>query len=169
MANNDGWSGGATQGLTYGAAFNAADLNSLAAGGSVMSSIGDFNTFPDLYADFAFEFTIASATLVTCQVQLYIFDKFEIDGTNSYYGDNSQASGSQKAYQPAYGYAGVSPMPVTGAAQTVVAGMFKGILLPVGLWRPVIGNGLANSSGGIAIASSGNYCSYRTYRTNNNL
>lgn len=168
MANNTGWIGGRGQGLTYGAAFNTADLASLASGSAVMSSVADIangSTNFDIFADIAFELAIASTTLAagaTCVLAVY--DKFSIDGSNSYYGDNAYSSGSQKAYLPLYCWGGgglyTCTPTITGSAQTLVTGEFTMVRIPPRAFRFVFGQIL-----GVTLGSGTQYSQYETYNT----
>jgi hypothetical protein len=169
VSNTIAWIGGAGQGLTWGAAFNASDLSSLANSNAVLSSAADIanGTALDLYADVAVEIAIPSTTLaVGAAIYLFLFDEFKIDGTNSYYGDNSLVAGTAKAYLPTYGLVGTVTPTITGAAQTVVTGAVRGILLPPRSFRFVLGNAL-----GVTLDASGtadSYVSYTTYKLNDN-
>ncbi|MFZ1109848.1 MAG: hypothetical protein WAN43_16055 [Rhodomicrobium sp.] len=166
MSNRTSWTAGNGQGLTWGAAFNSSDLASLASGHSVMSSVADIanQTNLDMFADVAIELAIASTTLTAGAVaSLYIFDKFGIDGSNSYYGDNSLPSGTQEAYLPNYGLAGVCAPTITGAAQTVVTLLFKQIIIPPRAFRFAFANSL-----GVTLGSGTQYASYVTYNLNLN-
>jgi len=163
MTNNTGWTAGRGQGLTFGTAMNAADIDSLATGHSVMSSVADIanQTYQDQFADVAVELVIASTTLAAgAALSLYIFDKYQIDGSTSYYGDNSLTStgGTQEAYLPGYGLAGTYNATITGAAQTLVVATFRQVVLPTRAFRFALGNSLA-----VSLAASGHYVSYVTY------
>lgn len=170
MSARTAWVAGNGQGLSFGSAFNTGDLASLASGSSVMSSVADIanGTNLDIYVDVAFELAIASTTLAAgATVMLAVFDKFQIDGSTSYYGDNSQASGSQKAYLPAYSYGGRGPYifnpTITGSAQTLVLGTFSQVLLPPRSFRFVLGQVL-----GVALGAGTQYCQYETFNVNLN-
>ena len=169
MANTIAWIGGAGAGLTWTSAFNASDVDSLASGSAVMSSVADIanGSSLDLYADVAFELAISSTTLAAgAALYLYLLDKFEIDGSTNYYGDNSLTStgGTQKAYLPSALQVGAFSPTIIGAAQTLVVGMFKGVLIPPRSFRFGFGNLL-----GVTLSSSGHFVSYQTYKLQDNL
>lgn len=172
MAGTTAWVAGRGQGLSYGTntAFASADLASLASGSSVMSSVADIanQTNLDTLADVAFQLTIASTTLAAGAVcLLWVFDKYQVDGSTSPYGDGSMASGTQKAYQPSYCYGGRGPYTlapaITGAAQTTVWGVFTQVLLPPRACRFVFGQSLA-----VALGAGTQYASFETYNLNLN-
>lgn len=169
MANRTAWTPGNGVGLTWTQCFATADLSSLATAHSILSSQGDIanGTAFDQFADVAFELFIPSTTLVAgAALALCVFDKFEIDGTTNYYGDNSLAAGTSANFLTSYGGAYPFGPTITGAAQTVVTGSFKGIILPPRTFRFALVNNL-----GVTLDASGtavSYCSYTTYNQNLN-
>ena len=166
MTNTTGWSPGRGAGLIWTAAFNSSDLISLPSGSAVMSSVADIanGTFYDLFADVAFELNFASTTLaVSAALGLFIYDKFEIDGSNNYYGDNALPSGSQQTYVPGYGFASSFSPTFINVTQTLVTGCFRQVILPPRSFRFVLANNL-----GVTLGSSTQFCSYMTYDQNLN-
>lgn len=168
MANNLAWSAGAGVGYTWTSCFQTGDLASLASGSAVMSSTGDITnqTAQDLYADFVFELTISSSTLaIGAACSLFLFDKWSVDGTNTYYGDNSfgSAGGTQHTYYPANSLAATWSATITGSAQTVVGVFFSQVQIKPSTFRPVFGQSL-----GVALTSGTQYGYYRTYRLQTN-
>lgn len=172
MASTTGWIAGRGQGLSYGTntAFATGDLASLASGSSVMSSLADIanQTNLDTLADVAFQLAIASTTLsVGAVCQLWVFDKYQVDGSTSPYGDGSMASGTQKNYQPSYCYGGRGPYivapAITALGQATVWGVFTQVLLPPRACRFVFGHAL-----GVTLGAGQQYASFETYNVNLN-
>ena len=161
MTNNTAWAAGRGVGLTWTSCFNTGDLASIPSGSSVMSSVADIanGTALDQFADVAFELAIASTTLTAgASLALCIYDKFQIDGSNNYYGDNALPSGTQKAYLASYGLASAVSMTITGVAQTVITGKFRQVILPPNTFRFAL-----ISSLGVTLGAGTQYVSYITY------
>jgi hypothetical protein len=148
------WVAGSGQGLTWGTAVNAADVNSLANGSSVLSSVADIanGTSADMFADLSVQLgSMTAAAPATIGVYLY-----PLNSDGSTYGDNQLASGTGAAKIPAATYWVGSIMFPTGTA--TVKGTLTRIILPPGSFRFVLYN-----QAGVALASSGNTVQYRTY------
>jgi hypothetical protein len=148
------WIAGAGQGLSWGTAVNAADMNSMASGSAVLSSVSDIanGTALDMFADLSIQLgSITAATPDTIGVYIY-----PLNGDGSTYGDNQLASGTQAAKVPTAVYWVGNIMFPAGAA--TIKGTLSRIILPPGSFRFVLYN-----QAGAALASSGNSCQYRTY------
>lgn len=145
------WISGAGQGLTWGDAFSTATLNSIASGNAILSDIAVTNgTALDIFADLSI--ALASAAFVAPNFMgIYLFP-LNKDATT--YGDGR--FGTSAAGPPSSNYAvGSIGILATTAAQT---GSLIRIVLPPGSFKFVLYN-----QGGVALASSGNTCQYRTY------
>lgn len=148
------WVAGSGQGLTWGTAVNGADVNSLANGSSVLSSVADITngTALDLFADFSV--SLGSITVAApSYLGVFLFPLNE-DGTT--YGDGQLASGTGAAKTPGANYWVGNIIAPNGAA--AIVGAVTRIILPPGSFRFVVQNNL-----GAALASSGNTLKYRTY------
>jgi hypothetical protein len=169
VSNTTGWVAGRGQGLTPGAAFNSSDIASMPNGKAALSSVADIanQTYLDQFADVFAEIAISSATLAAgVGLVLYVFDKFEIDGSNNYYGDNSLAGtggGTFASYLPSYKPIPSSGPTITGSAQTLVLCTFEQIILPPRAFRFALGNNL-----GVTLGSGTQYVSFVTYNQNLN-
>jgi hypothetical protein len=167
MTSRTSWVAGNGAGLTWTQAFNYTDVGSLASGSAVMSSVADIanGTYLDMFADVACELTISSTTLAAgASLALWVFDKYEIDGSTNYYGDNSLLTGSaQKAYFPSYQPLYIASPTITGSGQTVVVATFKQIILPPRSFRFAFGNLL-----GVTLAQTHQPIDYVTYNINLN-
>lgn len=145
------WIAGSGQGLTWGDAFSTATLNSIASGNAILSDLQiDNSSAFDVFADLSI--ALASAAFVAPNyigVYLYPLNK---DGTT--YGDGR--FGSSASGPPPGNYL-VGSIGIVAATQ-VQEGAVTGILIPPGKFKFVLYNG-----GGVALASSGNTCQYRTY------
>lgn len=148
---------------------SSADLASLASGSSVLSTSADIanQTNIDTLADVGVEFAIASTTLAAgASLLLGVFDKNTLN--TSWYGDNSMGTaGTKQTYFPSYSYGGrglyiLSPT-ITGAAQTLVTGVFSQVVLPLRPFRFVICNNL-----GVALGAGTQYCQIQTFNLNLN-
>jgi hypothetical protein len=142
---------GSLQGLTWGDAFTGTTLNSIASGNAIASDLTLTDaTALDMFADLSI--ALASAAFAVPNfigVYLYPLNK---DGTT--YGDGRFAS-SAAGPPPSSYYVGTIGLVAATQAQE---GTCRGIILPPGGFKFVLYN-----QGGIAFASSGNTCQYRTY------
>jgi hypothetical protein len=148
------WVAGSGAGLTWTTAVNAADVNSLANGSSVLSSVADIanGTALDMFADISIALGSVTAAAPNF-IGVYIYPLNE-DGTT--YGDGQLASGTGAAKIPsATAWVGNISFP-TGAA--AIVGTLSRIALPPGSFRFVLYN-----QAGVTLASSGNTVKYRTY------
>ena len=145
------WIAGTGQGLTYGNAFTGATLNSIASGNAILSDVVIANgTALDIFADVSI--ALASAAFVAPNyIGIYLYPLNQ-DGTT--YGDGR--FGSSAAGPPPAGYA-VGTIGIVAATQAQ-EGTLRGIVMPPGSFKFVLYN-----QGGVALASSGNVCLYRTY------
>lgn len=164
MTNRTSWTGGLlNSGLAWTAFFNASDLNSLASGNSVLSSVSAIanGTSLDQFFDVSFELTIASNTIAAgANLAMWLFPLLE-DGTT--YGDGSLTGGTGAAITP-----GLYPkliMPLRAAtSQTLLYGVNNDpLVMPPGSWLPVLQN-----NSGFALAASGNAGKFRSYNLNLN-
>lgn len=149
------WIAGSGQGLTYGTAINAADINSLANGKGVLSSVADITngTALDMFADVSYQLGSITAA-VPNYISLHIYP---LNSDASTYGDNqfpTPGTAVTAAPMPVY-WVGNMFFP-TGAA--TIKGTISRIVLPPGSFRFLIYN-----QAGVALASSGNTIQYRTY------
>lgn len=148
------WAAGSGQGLTWGTAINATDINSLANSSSVLSSVADIanGTALDMFADLSIQLGSITAAAPNF-VGVYLFP---LNSDGSTYGDNQLASGTGAAKVPSAQYwVGNIGFP-TGAA--TIKGTLTRIILPPGSFRFVLYN-----QAGSTLASSGNTAQYRTY------
>jgi hypothetical protein len=146
------WVAGSGVGLTWTDAFSTATLNSIASGNAILSDVAIANggTTLDMFADLSV--ALASAAFAAPNflgIYLYPLNK---DGST--YGDGRFGT---SAAGPPGGIYTVGSIPLVAATQAQV-GAVTGILIPPGTFKFLIYN-----MGGIAFASSGNTCQYRTY------
>ena len=165
MTNNTAWVGGRlNSGLGYMAAFNAADLNSLANGSSVLSSVSAFtnagSSFLDQLMKLSAKLTIASNTIAAGANLAFWIAELNADGTTL--GDGRLTAGTQTAYTPAWP-ALCSIDIQTGTTITTLAGVKSGLLIPPSSFALIMQN-----NSGFALASSGNSVSIATYDINLN-
>lgn len=152
------WVAGAGVGLTWTAAFGT-ELNSLPSGDAVLSSVNIANdTALDMFADVDFRCTTIT-TVGNPFLSLYIYELLD-DGTT--YGDGHFATAALGP-PPSSFFAALLSLPPAGAG--ALSGRFRnplsgqpGIVLPPGQFKFVLHNG-----SGVALASSGVVCDYRTY------
>jgi hypothetical protein len=157
VTNRTAWTGGnLNSGLGW-TSFFGTELNSLANGSSVLSSVAAITngTGLDMFYDVAFKLTIASSTIAAgANLTLWLF-KLNQDGTT--YGDNSLTT-SGAAVTP-----GLFPtlvMPLRAAAtQTTLFGVNGDpLVMPPGTWLPALQN-----NSGFALAASTNAAYFRSY------
>lgn len=157
MANRTAWTAGNLfSSLSFNAAFNAADINSLPNGSSVLSSVTAFanGTALDQFMDVSVELTIAS-TAIAAGANLGIWlAMLQEDGTTL--GDGTLVAGTDAAVTPVW--APIAAIPLFASTRTTLIGGVTGILIPPGSFALI----LQNNSGTVT-ASSGNACSIRTY------
>jgi hypothetical protein len=144
------WIGGSGQGLTWGNAFSTATLNSIASGNAILSDVSITNGTPlDIFADLSIN--LASAAFVAPNyIGVYLYPLNDA----SAYGDGR--FGTSAAGPPSATY-GVGSIGLVAATQTQT-GVLSRIVLPPGTFKFLLYN-----QGGVALASSGNTCLYRTY------
>ena len=145
------WIAGSGQGLTFGNAFTGSTLNSIASGNAILSDLQiDNSTAFDLFADVSI--ALASAAFVAPNyIGVYLYP---LNQDNTTYGDGR--FGSSAAGPPASNY-WVGNIILVAATQAQ-EGTLRGIILPPAKFKFVLYN-----QGGVALASSGNVCLYRTY------
>lgn len=145
------WIAGSGVGLTYTDAFSTATLNSIASGNAILSDLQiDNSTALDVFCDVSI--VLGSAAFVAPNyigIYLYPLNK---DGTT--YGDGR--FGTSAAGPPGGSYQNKTIALV--AATQAQEGTAPGFILPPGKFKFVLYN-----QGGVALASSGNTCQYRTY------
>jgi hypothetical protein len=159
MTNRTAWTGGLLNtGLAWTAFFNAADLNSMANGSSVLSGVSAITngTSLDQFFDVSFQLTIASNTIAAgANLAMWLFPLME-DGTT--FGDASLTAGTQAAITPGLYPKLVMPLRA-GATQTLLFGVNNDpLVMPPGSWLPVLQN-----NSGFALAASGNAGKFRSY------
>ena len=145
------WIAGSGQGLTWGDAFATATLNSIASGNAILSGVSITNgTALDIFADVSI--ALASAAFVAPNfIGIYLYP---LNKDASTYGDSR--FGSSAAGPPPGNY-WVGNIGIVAATQAQTGSLSR-IILPPGTFSFVFYNG-----GGVALASSGNTCQYRTY------
>lgn len=150
MSNIARWTGGNLESSVWGGAlFGSSDLNGLANGDSILSSLSDWDNTgtPDTWLDANIELTIASNTIAAgAYIGLYIAYLIE-DG--SHYGDNqfTTATGASAAV-PSWQPFGIIQVPALSST-TAIRGASSGIIL-----RKKFRMLLTNNCG-FALASSG--------------
>lgn len=144
------WIAGTGQGLSWGNAFTGSTLNSIASGNAILSDIAISNGTPlDIFADLSIN--LASAAFVAPNfLGVYLYPLNDA----SVYGDGR--FGTSAAGPPPQNYAVGSIVFV--AATQAQTGVLTRIIMPPGTFKFVLYN-----QGGVALASSGNTCLYRTY------
>src|ERR1035437_9115436 len=144
------WIAGSGQGLTYGDAFSTATLNSIASTNAILSDLQINNTTAlDVYADVSI--LLASAGFPGAGACIGI-SLYPLNKDASTYGDGQYGT---SAAGPAAYIVGTIPLVAATQAQE---GSLLGIVIPPGKFKFVLTN-----NGGVAFASSGNTCQYRTY------
>lgn len=145
------WKAGSGVGFTWTDAFSTATLNSIASGNAILSDIAISNqTALDKYMDVSIALGSAVFAGVGANISIHLYP---LNKDGSTYGDGKFASSA--AGPPAYPPVAVIPLVVGTQAQT---GASVGIVIPPGTFKLVFCN-----NGGVALASSGNTCQYRTY------
>ena len=145
------WIGGSGQGLTWGAAFGT-EINSLASTSAIASSVVISNgTALDIFADLSVALgSAAFAAPNFLGVYLYPLNQ---DGTT--YGDN-RFSAAAVGPPPGNYYVGQIGLVATTSSQT--GNTYTPIRLPPGTFKFVLFN-----QSGVALSSTSNTASYRTY------
>lgn len=160
MANLAKW----TTPSSWTAAFNTADLASMAHGNSVMSSVADIanGTNLDVYLDVSMALAITSTTPTAGDFVAFYIAYLNQDGST--YGDGSFPSGTQKAWLPSWQNVAAIPLQTGAGALTSLVGMQTGIIIAPGSFRLVC----ALSTASIALSSGTQTVKYRTYEMNLN-
>jgi hypothetical protein len=145
------WIAGTLQGLTWGDAFSTATLNSIASGNAILSDLALNNSsIGDVFADISIN--LGSAAFVAPNyIGIYLYP---LNKDGSTYGDG-RFSSSAAGPPPSNYYVGSIGIVAATQAQE---GSIGRIILPPGQFKFVLYN-----QGGVALASSGNTCQYRTY------
>jgi hypothetical protein len=140
-----------TVGLTWANAFTGSTLNSIANGNSILSDLQlDNSTNLDMYMDISI--ALASAAFVAPNfVGVYLYP---LNADGSTYGDGRFSSSASGAPPATYYVGNIGLVAATQAQE----GTLTGVLMPPGAFKIVLYN-----QGGVALASSGNTCKYRTY------
>lgn len=149
------WISGSGNGLLWGLAFNAADINSLPNGFAVLSSVPDITngSFLDTFADVAIVLNIFSPTSAGSAINLYLY---QLNPDNVSYGDNQFQPGNPASLIPSSTHqVGSLMLPVTPGVRT---GIISKITLPPGSFRWAIQN-----MSGTVTAQMSNAIYYRTY------
>jgi hypothetical protein len=166
MAYNTAWQGGnlnSAAPIDYFNAFNAADLNGLAAGSSVLSSIAVFdNTVAkDQFIDISFVGSLAAASTITAGQGLAFFLAV-LQGDNVTLGDGRLQAGAQTAYAPILNPLGGFTIQ-TGTSVQNIAGAVLNKAIPPRKFALIMQSNLL-----VALNSSGNSCKISTYRQQTN-
>lgn len=166
MAYNTAWQGGnlnSVAPIDYFNAFNAADLNGLAAGASVLSSIAVFdNTVAkDQFMDISFVGQLAAASTITAGQGLAFFLAI-LQNNNATLGDGRLVAGVQSAYTPILNSLGGFTIQ-TGTSIQNIAGSVLNLAIPPRKFALIMQNASL-----VALNSSGNSCSISTYRQQTN-
>lgn len=135
-------------------AFNAADINSLAANSSVLSSVADIpnDTNADIYCDLSI--ALGSITPVAPNSLAFFIYPLNQDGTT--YGDSALTPGTKTATTPAsQNWVGTIQVPAAVGAWT---GYYPRIILPPGKFRFAVQNLL-----GVTMSGGSNVIKYITY------
>ena len=145
------WSAGSGVGLTWTDIFSTATLNSIASTNGILSDLAISNgTALDKYMDVSIVLASAAFTGTGINISLHLYP---LNSDGSTYGDGK--FGSSAAGPCAYPPVATIPLVAATQAQT---GSAVGIVMPPGTFKLVFVN-----NGGVALASSGNTCQYRTY------
>ncbi len=152
------WIAGTGEGLTWGSAFNSADINiaSFANNGAVMSSVLVANgTALDTFADISVNLA-AITTVAPAMLAFFLYPANQDAGPT--YGDNQFTAGGYSATKvPGAPYwVGNIVFPVL--TTTATYGMLRGIIMPPGSFYFVVQN-----QSGATLATTGNTIAYRTY------
>ena len=143
---------GSGVGLTWTSCFGA-ELNSLANGNAVLSSVTVANATPlDMLADLSISLGSVTTPAGLPYIGVYLYPLNQ-DGTT--YGDGRFAS-STNALPPTAYYAGT--IPVVPSVAAVIVGTLRSIPLLAGSFRFLLYN-----AAGVALAASANTASYRTF------
>jgi hypothetical protein len=142
--------------LSFNPAFNAADLNSLANGSSVLSSVAAFSngTALDQYLDLSVELTVASSAIASGSSLAFWLAMLQEDGSTL--GDGTLTPGTQAAVMPVW--TSLADILLFASTRTTLIGSETGLLIPPGNFALVMQN-----NSGVALAASGNICRIRTY------
>lgn len=147
------WAAGSGAGLTWTDAFSTATLNSIASGNAILSDLSITNgSALDKYMDVSI--ALASVTTPNTDglcVSIHLYP-LNADGTS--YGDGRFGS---SATGPCL-YPPVATIPIVKNVTQAQTGTAVGIVIPPGTFKLVLAN-----NGGVALASTGNTCKYRTY------
>jgi hypothetical protein len=163
MAARTAWTAGNGVGYTWTTLINSADLVSMAAGSTVVSSVADIanQTNQDIYMDVSVRLAIASTAITAgANAALFLFALLD-DGAT--YGDGNFVNGTQKAATPAFAPIAVIPFPV--ATLTALVGYAQGLIIPPGSFRFALQN---NTLPATALSAGTQTVKYRTYNMNLN-
>jgi len=145
------WVNGSGQGLTWSAAINSTELNSLANGNAVLLATQIDNSVAfDMFADFSV--ALGSAAFASPNyIGLYLYPLNQ-DGTT--YGDGRFGTAAAGPPPSNYYMGSIGLVAATQAQE----GALTGIVIPPGKFKIVLYN-----QGGVALAASANTVAYRTY------
>lgn len=144
--------------------FLAADLNGLAAGSAVMSSVVfDPTAAPDLFADLSFTGVLAAATAIAAGNNIGLAIAYlQDDGTT--YGDGRLTAGTALAgYVPVVNVIAGFAFAINAATATVFASDVGLIALRPSKFRLIAVNNMPG-----ALAAAGNMISLKSYKLINN-
>lgn len=158
MANRTAWTGGNLfAGLSYTAAFNAGDINSLPTGSSVLSTVAAFTngTSLDQLVKISFKLSFSVAETIVAGANIAFWAAYlQEDGTT--YGDGRLVAGTQAAYQPPWAPLGAFPIQA-GSVSTIAGDIGLLAIEPVSFALIVMNNS------GFALNSTGNAISILSY------
>lgn len=145
------WVAGSGVGLTFTDCFSTATLNSIASGNAILSDLQiDNSSALDVFCDVSI--ALASAAFVAPNyIGLYLYP---LNKDASTYGDGRFGSSAAGPPGSTYWIGNISIVATTAVQE----GTLTGVKLIPGKWKFVLYN-----QGGVALASSGNTCQYRTY------
>lgn len=164
MTAKTAWAGGSlSTGNVFFPLFNAADLNSLATGASVMSSLSFDNTVAlDQFMDLSYvgAFTAAQTVAAGAGIGLWLAC---LNADNTTYGGGRFVAGTQlPTFNPLLDPLGGIPIE-PGTTITAISGLLLNTTIPPRVFRFV-----AQNQTGFALAASGNMISGASYRQNVN-
>ena len=167
MANITGFVPGRLTGTTWATCFNASDLNSLASGNCVLSSLTPFANdgagIFDQLVKISVKLSIAS-TLLTAGSCVTIWLAEQLDDLTNY-GDGNLVAGTQSNYTPPW--EPLCVIPIAAQTGTKIWGVKSNLLLPPSTFALVIQNNLTASSNP-ALAASANTVKLLTGNVNTN-
>ena len=162
MSNRTAWTGGnLNTGLSWTAAFNGSDINSMPTTDSVLSTVTAWanGTALDQFMDISVICAITSSAVAAGANFGFWIANLEGNGTT--YGDGLLTAGTQAALTPAW-YP-ICSIPLYASTRTSLVGSATGLLIPPGSFALIMQN-----NSGFTLSSSGNAVYMRTYNQNLN-